>query len=80
MGERLSLIHIYAGWKKGPWLGSGKNTKNNSIYMTWRDYIENVSIGKTDDNWYFSQEDIHVNLMWGSQVLQKICLLYTSME
>lgn len=40
--------------------------------MTWRDYIENVSIGKTDDNWYFSQEDIHVNLMWGSQVLQKI--------
>lgn len=61
-----------AGWKNGPWLGSGKNTKNNSIYMTWRDYIENVSIGKTDDNWYFSQEDIHVNLMWGSQVLQKI--------
>ncbi len=39
--------------------------------MTWRDYIENVSIGKTDDNWSFSQEDIHVNLMWGSQVLQK---------
>ena len=61
-----------AGWKNGPWLGSGKNTKNNSIYITWRDYIENVSIGKTDDNWYFSQEDIHVNLMWGSQVLQKI--------
>ena len=35
-----------AGWKNGPWLGSGKNTKNNSIYITWRDYIENVSIGK----------------------------------
>jgi hypothetical protein len=66
------LNKYFAGWKNGPWLGSGKNTKNNSIYMTWRDYIENVSIGKTDDNWSFSQEDIHVNLMWGSQVLQKI--------
>ncbi|EFS30820.2 glycoside hydrolase family 38 C-terminal domain-containing protein [Bacteroides sp. D2] len=61
-----------AGWKNGPWIGSGKNTKNSSIYMRWRDYIKNVSIGKTDDNWYFSQEDMHVNLMWGSQVLQKI--------
>ena len=61
-----------AGWKNGPWIGSGKNTKNSSIYMRWRDYIKNVSIGKTDDNWYFSQEDMHVNLMSGSQVLQKI--------
>lgn len=61
-----------AGWKNGPWIGSGKKTKNNSIYMRWRDYIENVSIGKTNDDWHFSQEDIHVNLMWGSQILQKI--------
>ena len=61
-----------AGWKNGPWIGSGKNTKNNSIYIRWRDYIENISIGKTDDDWHFSQEDIRVNLMWGSQVLQKI--------
>ncbi|MDC2611324.1 MULTISPECIES: glycoside hydrolase family 38 C-terminal domain-containing protein [Bacteroides] len=61
-----------AGWKNGPWIGSGKNTKNNSIYMRWRDYIEKISIGKTDDDWHFSQEDMHVNLMWGSQVMQRI--------
>lgn len=61
-----------AGWKNGPWLKSGKNVKNNSVYVTWKDYIENVSVGKIDDNWYFTQEDMHVNLMWGSQVLQKI--------
>lgn len=61
-----------AGWKNGPWIGSGKNTKNNSIYMRWRDYIEKISIGKTDDDWHFSQEDMHVNLMWGSQVMQHI--------
>ena len=27
---------------------------------------------KTDDDWHFSQEDMHVNLMWGSQVMQRI--------
>ena len=61
-----------AGWKNGPWLGSGKNIKSNSIYVTWKDYFENISIGKTNDDWYFSQEDMRVNLMWGSQVLQRI--------
>lgn len=61
-----------AGWKNGPWLKSGKNTKNNSIYVRWRDYFEKISIGKTKDDWHFSQEDMRVNLMWGSQVLQRI--------
>lgn len=61
-----------AGWKNGPWLGSGKLVKNNSVYVTWKDYIENISIGKTEDDWHFTQEDMRVNLMWGSQVLQKI--------
>lgn len=61
-----------AGWKNGPWIGSGKNIKNNSIYVRWKDYIEGISMGTTEDDWYFSQEDMHVNLMWGSQVLQKI--------
>ena len=61
-----------AGWKNGPWLGSGKNIKHNSIYVTWKDYFENISIGKTNDDWHFSQEDVRVNLMWGSQVMQKI--------
>ena len=61
-----------AGWNNGPWLGSGDNIKNNSIYITWKDYIENISVGKTTDNWHFTQENVLVNLMWGSQVLQKI--------
>lgn len=61
-----------AGWKNGPWIGHGSNIKNNSIYVTWKDYIEGVTPGKTDDNWHFSQEDMLVSLMWGSQVLQRI--------
>lgn len=61
-----------AGWKNGPWLGSGGSIKNNSMYVTWKEYIENISVGKTDNDWHFSQEDMHVNLMWGSQVLQRI--------
>jgi len=61
-----------AGWKNGPWLGFGKNISNNSTYVTWKEYIEKISAGKTNDNWHFSQEDIQVNLMWGSQVLQRI--------
>ena len=61
-----------AGWRNGPWLGYGDTIKNGSIYQTWRDYFENVSDGKTSDDWHFSQEDVLPNLMWGSQVLQKI--------
>ena len=61
-----------AGWKNGPWLGSGNRIKNNSIYVLWRDYFANVSNGKTDDDYHFSQEDVRVNLMWGSQVMQRL--------
>ncbi|MCD7937752.1 MAG: alpha-mannosidase [Tannerellaceae bacterium] len=61
-----------AGWNNGPWLGTGNNIKNNSIYLTWRNYIEQVSKGKTDDNWHFTQEDVLPGLMWGSQVLQQL--------
>lgn len=61
-----------AGWKNGPWIGSGNNVRNNSIYVRWKDYFENISVGKTNDDWHFSQEDMHVNLMWGSQILQNI--------
>lgn len=68
----VGMCYQDAGWKNGPWIGSGSNIKNNSIYVTWKDYIENISIGKTNDNYHFSQEDMLVNLMWGSQVLQRI--------
>ena len=61
-----------AGWKGGPWIGHGDSIKNGSHYITWTDYIENSSVGKTDDDWYFSQEDVLVSLMWGSQALQRI--------
>ena len=61
-----------AGWNGGPWIGKGDSIKNNSIYQTWRNYIENVTEGKTDDNWRFTQEDVLPALMWGSQVLQKL--------
>lgn len=61
-----------AGWKNGPWLNSIKNADPNSIYITWKEYFEKISDGNTTDNWKFSQEDVLVGLMWGSQVLQKI--------
>lgn len=61
-----------AGWKNGPMIGAGSKIKNNSIYVTWKEYFENISNGKTDDDYRLSQEDIRVSLMWGSQVLQRI--------
>lgn len=61
-----------AGWNGGPWIGSGDNIRNNSTYQTWRNYFEDVTLGKTDDDWHFSQENVHPGLMWGSQVLQVI--------
>lgn len=61
-----------AGWKNGPWIGNEADTKNKSIYVRWRDYFEKFSAGKNDYYWHLSQEDLHVNLMWGSQILQKI--------
>lgn len=61
-----------AGWKNGPWIGSGQNIKNNSIYTTWKEYIEDITGGATSNDYKMSQEDVRVSLMWGSQVLQKI--------
>lgn len=61
-----------AGWKRGPWIGTGDSIRNNSIYVTWREYFETISGGKTDDDYRLSQEGIRVSLMWGSQVLQRI--------
>lgn len=61
-----------AGWKGGPWIGSGGRVKNNSKYVTWREYFEETIAGNTDVDYRMSQEDVRVSLMWGSQVLQKI--------
>ena len=61
------------GWNKGPWLGND-TTKyyHPTEYKTFRDYIANISNGKTTDDFHFTQEDVLVSLMWGSQVLQKL--------
>ena len=61
-----------AGWKGGPWIGVGDSIKNKSIYVTWREYFENICNDSTKEDYRFSQEDIRVSLMWGSQVLQRI--------
>ena len=61
-----------AGWKNGPWLGDGNQNYQPTEYITWADYIENKSIKLPVQNWNVSLEDILVNLMCGSQVLQRI--------
>ncbi|SDG22264.1 alpha-mannosidase [Dyadobacter soli] len=61
-----------AGWKNGPWIGHGDRGYQPTEYKTWRDYFTNASIGKAEQDWHFSQEDMQVSLVWGSQVLQKI--------
>lgn len=68
----VGMCYQDAGWKNGPWIGNGQNIKNNSKYVTWTEYIENISNGKTNDNYRLSQEDVLVSLMWGSQALQRI--------
>lgn len=55
-----------AGWKGGPFLGE------NAHYTTWRHYFEQVVNKDSATQWRVSQEDILVNLVWGSQVTQRI--------
>ena len=62
-----------AGWRDGPWLrGAQRDHYKPSEYITWRDYIRNVTPAETDEDWHFTQEDVKPGLMWGSQVLQRI--------
>jgi len=65
-----------AGWNKGPWLGN--DTSNH--YKTWRNYIANFSIGTTDNDWHFTQEDVLTSLVWGSQVMQTLAQEVRSAE
>jgi len=68
----VGMCYQDVGWKNGPWLGSGDHTKNNSRYVTWREYFTSIYKGDITDAWHLSQENIRVSLMWGSQVLQRI--------
>ena len=69
-----------AGWRNGPWLGDGKRPVHPVVYETWRHYFETVSIKKPAEDWNFSQEDVLVSLVWGSQVLQHIAQQARSAE
>ena len=62
----VGMCYQDAGWKNGPWMG------NRATYTTWTNYIEKITSGVTDDDWHFSQEDIHPCLMWGSDVMNHL--------
>ncbi|RFM32460.1 glycoside hydrolase family 38 C-terminal domain-containing protein [Chitinophaga silvisoli] len=55
-----------AGWKNGPFMGT------KARYTTWRNYFEQVVNNDSATRWQVSQEDLLVNLVWGSQVTQRI--------
>jgi alpha-mannosidase len=61
-----------AGWKNGPFIGDGSKNGVQSIYTTWRNYFANVAKNDPHPDWKVSQEDILVNLVWGSQITQRI--------
>ncbi len=62
-----------SGWNKGPWLGQDTSKfYTPTYYKTWRDYIANYSIGSTDDDWHFTQEDMATSLVWGSQIMNTL--------
>lgn len=65
----VGMCYQDAGWRNGPWL---KRHGSGSVYTLWTDYIEKHTPGKTSDNYHLSQDDVLVNLMWGSQVMQRI--------
>jgi len=61
-----------AGWKFGPGLRDGSKSYQPTVYTTWANYFENIAIKNTTDDWKFTQEDVLVSLVWGSQILQRI--------
>jgi alpha-mannosidase len=69
-----------AGWENGPWLGDNPDASRPTEYVTWRNYFENVATGTPTQDWRFSQEDVLVSLVWGSQVLQRIARQVRSAE
>jgi len=62
-----------AGWKYGPWLKSqSANGYQPTKYTTWSNYFKNVTASSIGKDWHFSQEDVLVSLIWGSQILQQL--------
>jgi alpha-mannosidase len=64
-----------AGWAFGPWLRGAP-----AIYETWRGYMSAIIPTSTPTDWRFTQEDVLVSLMWGSQILQRIARQVRSAE
>ena len=67
-----------AGWNHGPRLGS--SAYNPTEYVTWQGYFETCAIQTPKETWHFSQEDVLVSLVWGSQILQNIAKEVRSTE
>ncbi|MDR3693408.1 glycoside hydrolase family 38 C-terminal domain-containing protein [Mucilaginibacter sp.] len=61
-----------AGWKGGPFMGTMLRFGIKTIYTTWRNYFENLTSYDSKPAWKLTQEDLLVNLVWGSQITQKI--------
>lgn len=61
-----------AGWRFGPILHDPRKVYQPTEYTTWANYFENIAIKHPTDNWKFTQEDVLVSLVWGSQILQRI--------
>ena len=65
----VGMCYQDAGWRNGPWLGADAH---GSKYVLWTEYIENHTPQTADVRYVMNQDDVRVNLMWGSQVLQRI--------
>ena len=61
-----------AGWRFGPGLKDGSKAYRPTVYTTWANYFENIAIKNPTQDWHFTQEDVLVSLVWGSQILQQI--------
>lgn len=61
-----------AGWRYGPWIGYGTETRNGSEYVTWKEYFEEIADSTVPEDYHFTQEDVRPGLMWGSEVLDRI--------
>lgn len=65
----VGMCYQDAGWRNGPWLSPDGH---GSKYVLWSEYIRDHTPQSTDVRYVMSQDDVKVNLMWGSQVLQRI--------
>lgn len=69
-----------AGWKGGPWIGTGQQVPGGSRYTLWREYFRQHFPEGEWPRRRFSQDDFRVSLMWGSAILQRIARHVRDME